>query len=561
MLAINQSEPLQDYNLYVDDPALRDCINAFQGELNPTQKLNLVQFGAAIGSADYLNMASEANRDSPRLHSYDSRGNRLDQVVFHPTYHALMHHCVQEGLHASPWFESSPTNSAHLIRGTKFLMHSGVEPGVLCPISMTYAVVPALHSLDSNTPWVKELMLKLKSKQYDARPIAWQSKAGMTMGMGMTEKQGGSDVRANVSVAKTHKDGSWRIDGHKWFFSAPMSDAFLVLAQTKAGLSCFFVPSYLPQQAIAGNQTDRNAINIARLKNKLGNHSNASSEVEFNQAQAWLVGEAGRGIQTILEMGTVTRIDCALGTAGLMRRAVALAIDHCAQRKAFGQHLVKQPLMLNTLADMALESEAACALALRLAHTLDHPSNPHEQALRRLLTPAAKYWICKRGSGLAQEAMECLGGNGYVEDSSMARIYREMPLNSIWEGAGNIMAIDLLRGFGHAGCIAALQTEVAPTLSSTPRAGLFAQRLFNDLEYRPKDDQVLGRGLAMRVALLMQAHLLGYNPILQQAFCQTRMTPEADPCPPAVFGTQAIPEADLIVRRAAPRALPSLAAP
>jgi putative acyl-CoA dehydrogenase len=547
MTALNQSQPLQDYNVYLTDQALRQCISSLTGGLGPAQTQNLMQFGAAIGSSDYLNMAQDANRDKPRLNTHDSRGNRLDQIAFHPVYHALMHHCIQEGLHASPWLESTAQNPAHLVRGAKFLMHSGIEPSVLCPISMTYAVVPALQN-NTTSDWSKAVLAKLTARQYDARPVYWQDKPGITMGMGMTEKQGGSDVRANISQAVAVADGSWRISGHKWFFSAPMCDAFLVLAQTESGLSCFFMPSYLPAD-------QRNGIAIMRLKNKLGNQANASSEVEFTNAQALLVGEPGRGIQTILEMGTVTRIDCALGTAGLMRRAVSLALDHCSQRKAFGRLLIDQPLMQMTLADMALESEAASLLALRLAHTLDKTDQPHETFLRRLLTPAAKFWICKRGSALAQEAMECLGGNGYVEDGPMASIYREMPLNSIWEGAGNIMGIDLLRALKNKQCIDSLKQELAPSTSSNPLLARLADRLWHDLEEKAADDETVGRHWCMRIALLMQAHLMRHEPALQNAFCATRFSADALACPSAIYGQAKVPDADLIVRRAAPRSL------
>ncbi len=548
MTALNQSQPLQDYNVYLSDQGLRQCLSTLTGGLGPAATQNLMQFGAAIGSSDYLNMAQDANRDKPRLHSFDSRGNRLDQVAFHPTYHALMHHCIQEGLHASPWLESTADNPAHLLRGVKFLMHSGIEPSVLCPISMTYAVMPALQSGANAAHWSKALLEKLTSRQYDARPLAWQDKSGITMGMGMTEKQGGSDVRANVTKAEPVADGSWRINGHKWFFSAPMCDAFLVLAQTEPGLSCFFMPSYLPGDS-------RNGIEILRLKNKLGNQANASSEVEFKNAHALMVGQPGRGIQTILEMGTVTRIDCALGTAGLMRRAVSLAIDHCSQRKAFGRLLMDQPLMQMTLADMALESEAANLLALRLAHTLDKRDDPHEQHLRRLLTPAAKFWICKRGSTLAQEAMECLGGNGYVEDGPMAGLYREMPLNSIWEGAGNIMGLDLLRALKNQQCVDSLKHELAPSLSNNPLLVRVADRLWQHLDEKAADDETSGRHVCMHIALLMQAHLMRHEPALQNAFCATRFNTEGFATPGAIYGQARVPDADLIVRRAAPRAL------
>jgi putative acyl-CoA dehydrogenase len=348
--------------------------------------------------------------------------------------------------------------------------------------------------------------------------------------MGMTEKQGGSDVRANTTRALFDGDDGWgrrfRLVGHKWFFSAPMCDAFLVLAQAPAGLSCFFLPRWLPDGT-------RNAIAIQRLKDKLGNHANASCEVEFDQALAWLVGEEGRGIPQILEMGVLTRLDCALGSAGLMRQALALALNHCAQRHAFGKALIEQPLMKNVLADLALESEAATALALRLAHAFDRPHDAHERQMRRLLTPVAKFWICKRGAAFAQEAMECLGGNGYVEEHGegvMARIYREMPLNSIWEGAGNIMALDLLRTLGRRDAsgeddvVDALMAELAPARGANPGF----DRVANALPARIDDQATSEAGarcLAQDITVAVQASLLRRHApdFVFDAFCRSRL--------------------------------------
>jgi putative acyl-CoA dehydrogenase len=348
------------------------------------------------------------------------------------------------------------------------MLFTELEPSVLCPISMTYAVTPALRG---NAAIHGDWAPKLTSRSYDPALKPWRDKAGVTMGMGMTEKQGGSDVRSNTTRAEPDGSDDWgqryRVTGHKWFFSAPMCDAFLVLANTGSGLSCLFLPRVLPDGS-------RNALRIQRLKDKLGNKANASSEVEFHQAAAWLVGEEGRGIPKILEMGTMTRLDCALGTSGLMRQALAIALNHTGQRTAFGKRLVEQPLMRNVLADLALESEAATALALRLARGYDRRDDAHEAAISRLLTPISKFWICKRGSHFAQEAMECLGGNGYVEEGGegiMARIYREMPVNSIWEGAGNIMALDLLRALRAPDAIDALAHELALSI----QAALLAQ--------------------------------------------------------------------------------------
>ncbi len=437
----NQPAPLADYNLFDTNRPLRDALN-FNAPQLPTESLR--QLGETLGTADMQTHARLANVHTPELHTHDRFGRRIDEVEFHPSYHLLMTAAVGAGLHGTPWrAEPGAVASPHVLRAAGFMLFTELEPSMLCPISMTYAATPALRD---NAAVHADWGAKLGSLVYDPalKPVA--DKAGVTMGMGMTEKQGGSDVRANTTKAVRASSDGWgeryQITGHKWFFSAPMCDAFLVLAQAPAGLSCFFLPRVLPDGT-------RNAIRIQRLKDKLGNKANASSEVEFHGASAWLVGEEGRGIPQILEMGTMTRLDCALGTSGLMRQALALALNHTAQRSAFGKPLIAQPLMQNVLADMALESEAATALAIRLARAFDRPADEHERLMARLLTPVAKFWICKRGSLLGQEAMECLGGNGYVEEGGegvMARVYREMPLNSIWEGAGNIMALDLLRG-------------------------------------------------------------------------------------------------------------------
>ena len=400
------------------------------------------------------------------------------------------------------------------------MLFTELEPAVLCPISMTYAVTPALRG---NAAIYKDWAPKLTSRAYDPALKPFSQKAGVTMGMGMTEKQGGSDVRANTTQARPDGTDAWgqrfRITGHKWFFSAPMCDAFLVLAQSPAGLSCFFLPRVLEDGT-------RNAIHIQRLKDKLGNQANASSEVEFTDATAWLVGEDGRGVPQILEMGSLTRLDCALGTSGLMRQAMSLALNHTAQRQAFGKPLIQQPLMRNVLADLALESEAACALSIRLARAFDHQTDAHEQVMARLLTPIAKFWVCKRGSHFAQEAMECLGGNGYVEEGGagiMARIYREMPLNSIWEGAGNIMALDLLRALRKADTAAALAHELAPAKGAHPALDRLAAALPTRVAHMATE--VEARRLAQDVALTVQAALLYQSaptPVFS-AFCDSRL--------------------------------------
>jgi putative acyl-CoA dehydrogenase len=540
----NQSTPLVDHDVYGSHRALRDAL-AFHcpgADEAPRHAL-----GVRLGSGAMQAHARLANVHRPQLHTHDRFGHRIDEVEFHPSYHALLGAAVAAGLHATPWAQGT---GAHIERAAAFLMFTELEASVLCPVSMSYAVTPALRA---NGAVFADWFDKLASTRYDARPLPIAQKHGAMMGMGMTEKQGGSDVRANTTrgeFAETNAWGRcWRLIGHKWFFSAPMCDAFLVLAQTEAGLSCLFLPRVLPDGS-------RNTIRIQRLKDKLGNHANASSEVEFDGALAWLVGEEGRGVQQILEMGTLTRLDCALGTAGLMHQALSLALHHCAQRRAFGKPLIAQPLMRSVLADMALESESATALALRLARAVDRPRDPFEVLMRRLLTPVAKFRVCKRGSVLAQEAMECLGGNGYVEEGgegTMARIYREMPLNSIWEGAGNIMALDLLRALrqrGSNGDIAqALATELAPARGEHAAFDRFAAGLPQRID--DAGDEAEGRRLARDIALAVQAALLRQHssePVFE-AFCRSRLGGEGS----AVFGTLAAgTDFDGILARAMP---------
>ena len=435
---------------------------------------------------------------------------------------------------------------AHVKRAAGFMLFTELEPSILCPISMTYAVTPALRG---NAAIAADWSSKLASRIYDPRFLAVARKNSVTMGMGMTEKQGGSDVRANTTQAMFEGDDAWgkryTLVGHKWFFSAPMCDAFLVLAQTASGLSCFFIPRILPDD-------NTNTIHIQRLKDKLGNKANASAEVEFHNATAWLVGEEGRGITQILEMGTMTRLDCALGTSGLMRQALSIALNHTRQRHAFGKPLIEQPLMRNVLADLALESEAATALSMRSARAFDNPDDAHERVMSRLLTPIAKFWICKRGSLFAQEAMECLGGNGYVEEGGegiMARIYREMPLNSIWEGAGNIMAIDLLRALRKTDVVSALAKELAPVKGAYRALDQLAATLPSRID---DATEIEARRLAQDVALAVQASLLyqtAPEPVFA-AFCQSRLGGDWG----HAFGTLgAQTDFDAIIQRAMPR--------
>jgi putative acyl-CoA dehydrogenase len=514
----NQPAPWVDANLFSANRPMQAAL-AFNAPALDTSPLHAL--GAVVGSGAMQTHARLANVHTPQLKTHNRLGQRVDQVEFHPSYHALMTEAVAAGLHGTAFSpEQQATGHAHQLRAAGFMLFTELEPSILCPISMSYAVAPALKD---NPAIHQDWAPGLTSRAYDPALKVWRGKAGLTMGMGMTEKQGGSDVRANTTRAEPAGSDAWgqrfSVTGHKWFFSAPMCDAFLILAQTASGLSCLFLPRVLPDGSM-------NQLFIQRLKDKLGNKANASSEVEFAGASAWLVGEEGRGIPQILAMGTMTRLDCALGTSGLMRQALSIALHHTSQRKAFGKTLIDQPLMQNVLADLALESEAATALALRLARSFDRADDAHEQVMNRLLTPVAKFWICKRGSHFAQEAMECLGGNGYVEEGGegvMARIYREMPLNSIWEGAGNIMAIDLLRALRKADAAAALAHELAPA------KGMHAalDRLAAQLPIRVEEmaSEMEARRLAQDVALAVQAALLAQTApaAVFSAFCDSRI--------------------------------------
>ena len=515
----NQVVPLVDVNLFDGNRPLQDALTFNAPELVTT---HLGALGQQVGSAEMQQHARLANVFTPQLKSHDRFGHRIDRVEFHPSYHALMTAATAAGLHGTPFAEAEQaTGTAHVQRAAAFMLFTELEPSILCPISMTYAVTPALQG---NPAIYADWAPQLTSRAYDPALKPWKDKPGVTMGMGMTEKQGGSDVRANTTQAVFDGHDAWgqrfSVTGHKWFFSAPMCDAFLILAQTASGLSCLFLPRVLPDGSL-------NCLFIQRLKDKLGNKANASSEVEFAGATAWLVGEEGRGVPQILAMGTMTRLDCALGTSGLMRQALSLALNHTAQRSAFGKKLIEQPLMGNVLADLALESEAATALALRLARSFDRATtSEHEAVMQRLLTPVAKFWICKRGSHFAQEAMECLGGNGYVEEGGegvMARIYREMPLNSIWEGAGNIMALDLLRALRKADAAAALAHELAPAKGMHPALDHLAASLPTRVELMATE--VEARRLAQDVALAVQAALLAQTApsAVFGAFCDSRL--------------------------------------
>ncbi|MER7987046.1 acyl-CoA dehydrogenase family protein [Streptomyces noursei] len=527
----NQAPPLTGFSA-ADDPALLAALRRDGGAWGEPEVLEL---GALAGSAAVQDQARWAEEQPPRLHTHDRYGHRVDEVEFHPAWHQLMATAVEHGLHAAPWTDARP--GAHLVRAAKFYVWSQAEPGHGCPVSMTYAAVPALRAAPELAAQYEPL---LAARTYDFGLRAPLTKHGLIAGMSMTEKQGGSDVRANTTRAVPAGDGSYRLTGHKWFTSAPMSDVFLALAQTDEGLSCFLVPRVLPDGT-------RNGMRLMRLKDKLGNRSNASSEIEYEDAVAWPVGEPGRGVRTIVEMVNVTRLDCVLGSAAGMRAGLRQAVHHTAHRRAFGRELDRQPLMRSVLADLAVESEAATVLGMRLAAAVDRSQagDAGESALRRLALAAGKYWVCKRGSTHAAEALECLGGNGYVEDSGMPRLYREAPLLSIWEGSGNVAALDVLRALTREpAALDAYFAEVEAAAGADRRLDAAAAGLRKMLAGLgdPERAQLMARSLAERLALVLQGSLLVRHgtPAVADAFCASRLDGEWG----HAFGTLP-PDADL----------------
>ncbi|MGW3063346.1 acyl-CoA dehydrogenase family protein [Streptomyces sp. NPDC001130] len=507
----NQPPPLVGHDLFTADRALVAAVERHCGpDVLDEVRAELSLLGRAGGSEQLQEWGVQANEHPPRLRTHDRYGHRIDEVDFHPAWHRLLGKGVSAGLTAA-WNRPS----GHVRRAAGFLVWTQVEAGNCCPLSMTHAAVPALRT---DPGLAAEWEPRLTSTLYDRalRPAA--QKSGALFGMGMTEKQGGSDVRANTTEARPlAEDGTYALTGHKWFCSAPMSDGFLVLAQAPEGLTCFLVPRVLPDGA-------RNVFLIQRLKDKLGNRSNASAEVEFAGTWARRVGEEGRGVRTIIEMVAATRLDCALGSAGLMRQAVAQAIHHCTYREAFGGRLLDKPLMRNVLADLALESEAATTLALRLAAAYDD-GGEQERAFLRLAIPAAKYWITKRCAPVAVEAAECLGGNGYVEESGLPRLVRESPLNSVWEGAGNVQALDVLRALQREpAALDACLTEIGRAHGADHRLDRAVKDLFTELADL---DAVEGRArrLAERLALVLQGSLLVRHapPEVADAFCAARL--------------------------------------
>ena len=520
----NQSSDLVDYNLFTTNPALVDAL-AREGSASDHDRI--AALGERLGSAEMFALGDTANRYRPVLKLFDRFGARRDEVEFHPAWHELMRRLVGEGLHTGPW--SEPASAAHVTRAAGYMLWAEVENGTQCPATMTYGVVPTLaRQPEDFGEWLPLLL----SREYDPRFTPARDKKGALMGMGMTEKQGGSDVRSNttraVPTAARGPGLEYRLTGHKWFFSAPMCDAFLVLAQAPGGLSCFFVPRFLPDRTV-------NTLLLQRLKDKLGNHSNASSEVVFEDTYGLLVGEEGRGVQTILEMGVYTRFDNATASAGLMHQCVAQAMHHARQRKAFGRSLIDQPLMRNVLADLALECESHIVLVMRLARAFDAQEDESETLLRRVLTPVAKYWVCKRAAVVIAETMEVLGGNGYIEEGPIARRFREAPLNSIWEGSGNIMCLDVLRAFARE----PRTREVLSVLLSGSKGrdacyDRFVDTLLVELG-DVTDGEMRARYLTQKIALAVQAAVLvAHGPESSaQAFLASRLTAGA----PAAFGT------------------------
>ena len=512
----NQPPEFAPRDLWADDIALREAV-AREGGDGHAQRL--ARYGALAGGELYA-LGFDAHRDKPRLRTHDRFGHRIDTVEFHPNYHRIMATAIEHGVAGLSWAEPAP--GAHVARAALSYLHHQVEPGTSCPLTMSHAAVPALR----HAPALREWADKVAACRYDQRDLPIADKAGVTLGMGMTEKQGGSDVRANATVATPLVDGAtheYTLVGHKWFFSAPMSDGFLVLAQAPGGLSCFLLPRRLPDGG-------KNAFALMRLKDKLGDWSNASGEVEFMDALAWRIGDEGRGIATILEMVMLTRLDCMLGSAAEMRMALAHALHHAAHRRAFGKRLVEQPLMRNVLADLAIESEAALALSMRVARAVDAASrgdadgSRQEAAFARIATAIGKYWICKRTPAFVNEAQECLGGAGYIEESILPRLYRQAPLNSIWEGSGNIQCLDVLRALarepetgaalmveldaaggmhaGHDAFVATLKAALAPGQVEEAGARLLVERL----------------ALALQASVLLRAG----SPIAE-AFCRSRL--------------------------------------
>ena len=511
----NQPPTLANYNSYTADSALQEGVKRESGSDDDAL---LRTFGQWAGSAEAIALGFDANRYSPHLVTHDRQGHRVDLIEFHPAYHQLMQTAIEHGLHASPW--RTPQPGAHVNRAANYFLQTQVEAGHGCPITMTFAALPALRHQPS---LLEQWGDKITAPHYDPRNVPYFEKQGLTLGMAMTEKQGGSDVRLNTTRAypidQSGPGEAFELVGHKWFVSAPMCDAFLVLAQAPGGLSCFLLPRWRPDGS-------KNPLHIQQLKRKMGNVSNASSETELRGAFAWMVGDEGRGVRTIIEMVAMTRYDCMIGSAAGLRQATVQAIHHASHRHAFGARLSEQPLMQNVLADLAIESEAATTLMLRMARAMDHQDNEHERLLARIATPVGKYWICKRTPHHAYEAMEVIGGSGVMETHIMARLFRESPINAIWEGSGNVQCLDILRAIEK-------QPEVLDAyfaeLAKAQGADAHLDRFIHQLQRSMQDTQALqyrarqladGMALALQGALLVQ-HAPAY---VANAFCAGRLT-------------------------------------
>jgi putative acyl-CoA dehydrogenase len=538
----NQSPPFADVDLYALDRPLAEAVaaNGAGGEADA-----LSAFGRHWGRAEMFDLARLANEYPPKLKIFDAKGFRRDEVEFHPAYHRFMAESTAAGLHGSTWLAdgSRAPAPAEVARAARFYLVAQTENGHMCPITMTRAAVGALNV---QPDLAAQFVPKIVTSAYDGGFRPWFDKKAITLGMGMTEKQGGTDVRANTTRAEPDGEG-YRIDGHKWFLSAPMSDAFLVLAQARSaegsgGLTCCLMPRFRPDGSV-------NGLRLQRLKDKLGNRSNASSEVEFVNAFAWRVGDEGRGVRTIINMVQLTRLDCAIASAGMMRMALAQALHHTRHRQAFGKPLVSQPLMQSVLADLALEVEGAVALVMRLARAFDRAADdPAEAAYARLLTPVVKYWVCKAAPPFVYEAMECLGGNGYVEDGVMARLYREAPVNAIWEGAGNVMCLDVLRAVAREG--EASRAVLRSLAEAKGLPGVAATLSAVAAELAAPDAEAQARSIVGRLAQLAAVEALaGHAPVVAELFARTRLE-----APHGFYGSAALDDAQakLLLDRALP---------
>ncbi|RLT99968.1 MAG: isovaleryl-CoA dehydrogenase [Ketobacter sp.] len=510
----NQPYPLENYNLYLSDVALQEAVKREGAAASHT---DLTAFGQLTGSAEVIKWGFQANKVKPEFRSHDRHGRRVDEIEFHPAYHKLMETAIVNGIHSIPWTDNRPGKNVY--RAAMFYLQSQVEAGHGCPITMTFAAIPTLRKQASIANIWEPLVT---SRSYDPRNVPVEQKPGVTIGMAMTEKQGGSDVRANSTraypIAQRGGGEIYELVGHKYFVSAPMCDAFLVLAQAEGGISCFLVPRWRPDGS-------KNPLQIQQLKNKMGNVSNASSETELRGAMGWLIGDEGRGIANILEMVALTRFDCMIGSSSGMRQAMTQILHHCSQRKAFGKLLSDQPLMQNVLADLSIESEASMALTMRMARALDNPDDEHEQLVARIGTAIGKYWICKRTPGHAYEAMECIGGSAVMEDSIMPRLYREAPVNAIWEGSGNVQCLDMLRAMSRTpGSLEALFAEIDEAKGINKQFDSFVvttKNLFTDLS----DVEYRARGLVEHLALSLQASVLlrADNETVADAYCASRL--------------------------------------